>query len=456
MLLMFKSPRQFQQTQRWLLFSLIVIILISPLIYWYSGIGQAAAGLSAEITRLPDGILLSSPKAEALHSLSLPMRLQRMLIYPLLLLAFQFSGSAVALRRWLERSIPGGQEDGGKISPLRSRSTAPLLLSPLLLCLLFVLIFNLGLALLYLPFNFYRSFVVGHQFGLSTLTTSGWFGDWFKGLLINLLLDGLTWTGLYSLMRWLPRRWPIPAGALLVLFSLVLVLLTPLLITPLFYEVRPLDDPALRGRILALADKADMHIDSVEVIDASSKTTEVNAYVTGFGGAQRIVLYDTLLRDYTPDQIEVVLAHEMGHWYYHHVLLSVLGLGAAGWLGLFGLQWLLKRSWRWLGLNGPADIAGLPYVLAVLALVSYLALPFENGISRLAERQADHFALAASQNPPAMIELFEQFAVQNLSLVEPPAWEKFIFYSHPSLAERIGMAKGSKDKMNYQILPSQD
>lgn len=231
---------------------------------------------------------------------------------------------------------------------------------------------------------------------------------------------------------------------LLLFFSVVLVLLEPLVITPLFYEVRPLADAGLANRIMALADKANMHVDAVEVIDASSKTNEVNAYFTGFGGAQRIVLFDTLLRDYTPDQIEVVLAHEMGHWYYHHVLLSILGLGAAGWLGLFGLQWLLQRSWRWLGLSGPADIAGLPYVLAVIALVSYLALPFENGISRFAEGQADHFALTTSQKPQAMAELFEQFAVQNLSLVEPPALEKFIFYTHPSLAERIRMAEGWK------------
>ncbi|MCL4302484.1 MAG: M48 family metallopeptidase [Anaerolineae bacterium] len=422
---------------RRLFFFLALIILVSPLIYWFTGIGQAAAGLTADISRLPDGTLASSPKAEALHSLSLPMRIERMFIYPLLLLAFQFSGGSLALRRWLEGKIAGVQGSGDAGAKFL---LGPL--APLLLCLLFVLLFNLALALLYLPFNFYRSFIVGHQFGLSTLTTPGWFGDWGKGLLIGLVLDGLTWTGLYGLMRWLPRRWPLPAGVLLVLFSVVLVLLQPILITPLFYEVRPLADAELRARILALAERADMHIEAVEVIDASSKTTEVNAYFTGFGGAQRIVLFDTLLRDYTPDQIEVVLAHEMGHWYYHHVLLSILGLGAADWLGLFALQWLLNRTWRWLGLSGPADIAGLPYVLAVLALVSYLALPFENGISRFAEGQADQFALSASQKPQAMVELFEQFAVQNLSLVEPQGWEKVLFYTHPPLAERIRMAEG--------------
>ncbi len=331
----------------------------------------------------------------------------------------------------------GGGGGGGGPGP----KFLPCSPAPLLLTLLFILLFEIALTLLYLPFNFYRGFIVGHQFGLSTQTSLGWLNDWFKGLLITLVLDGVAWAGLYGLMRLLPRRWPIPAGALLMFFGAALVLLEPVLITPLFYQVRPLADTNLRARILTLADQAQMQVEAVEVIDASSKTTTTNAYFTGFGGAQRIVLYDTLLRDYTPDQVEVVLAHEMGHWYYQHVLLMVLGMGAAGWLGLFGLQWLLNRTWSWLGLSGPADIAGWPFVLAVIALVSMLTLPIENGISRFAERQADSFALTTSYNPSAMIELFEQFAVQNLSLVDAPAWEKFLFYSHPTIAERIGMAE---------------
>lgn len=445
-----KKPRLF----RWLLWIIVAVILLSPLFYWATGLGQNAAQLSAQITRQADGTLVSSPKAETLHNLSLPMRIQRMVIYPLLLLAFQFSGASLALRRWVEARIAGGQRgrgagvietaerQGGKGIWVKNllRSSAPAKGAQSVL--LFVLIFELALSLLYLPFNFYRSFIVGHQFGLSTLSAAGWFNDWFKGMLINLGLESVTWAGLYGLMRWLPRRWPLPAGALLVIFSGVLVLLEPILITPLFYQVRPLEDAQLRARIVALAEQAGMQVEAVEVIDASSKTTEVNAYFTGFGGVQRIVLYDNLLTDYTPDQIEVVLAHEMGHWYYQHVLLSILGVGATGWLGLFALRWLLDRAWRPLGLSSPADIAGLPLVLAIIALVSILALPIENGISRFAEGQADQFALEISQKPAAMVELFEKFAVQNLSLLQPPGWEKVIFYTHPPLAERIRLAEG--------------
>jgi Zn-dependent protease with chaperone function len=121
-------------------------------------------------------------------------------------------------------------------------------------------------------------------------------------------------------------------------------------------------------------------------------------------------------------------------------------MGVVGWLGLFGLRWLLNRTWRPLGLHGPADVAGLPYVMAVMAIATILSLPFQNGISRLAERQADQFALTTSQKPAAFVQLFEQFAEQNLSVVAPPVWEKFVFYTHPPITDRIQMAENFQER----------
>jgi STE24 endopeptidase len=311
----------------------------------------------------------------------------------------------------------------------------------LLVILLFVLIFEAALAVLYLPFNYYGGFILAQQFGLSVQTALGWAGDWVKSFLLALITNVPLWTGFYLLMRLMPRRWPIPAGALLISLSAVMVVITPVLITPLFYEVRPLGEPDLRERVLALADRAGMHVDEVYVLNASVKTTRANAYFTGFGDARRIVLYDTLLTDYTPDQLDVVLAHEMGHWYYRHMLLGVLVVGVAGWIVLFGLKWLLDRTWRPLDLSGPADVAGLPYILAVIAIVTILTLPVYNGLSRYGERQADRFSLVVSQKPEVFIGLFERFAKQNLSVVDVPTWEKLVFYTHPPIVERIDMAE---------------
>jgi STE24 endopeptidase len=327
----------------------------------------------------------------------------------------------------------------GRLAPRAWRERVP---GPdLLVILLFILVFETALALLYLPFNHYSGFVLARQFGLSVQTAPGWVSDWIKNLLLALIVNVPLWTGFYVLMRLMPRRWPIPAGALMITFSVLMVLITPVLITPLFYEVNPLVESDLRARLLALAERAGMHVDEVYVQNASVKTTRVNAYFTGFGDARRIVLYDTLLTDYTPDQVEVVLAHEMGHWYYRHMLVGVVGLGIFGWIGLFALRWLLNRTWRWLGLSGPADVAGLPYILATIALVMTLTLPIYNSLSRFGERQADRFALVVSDKPGVFIELFEQFAVQNLSVVDTPDWEKWLFYTHPPIVERIDMAE---------------
>jgi STE24 endopeptidase len=430
----------------WILLALLVVILFSPLLYRSTGIGQSAAGLSAEIGHRPDGTPISSPKALALHRLSLPMRVERLLIYPLLLVCFQFSGGSLALRRWLDRQAGGQARPAlllpgwiGRLIPRAWRGRH------LLIVLLMLLIIEAALALLYLPLNFYSGFTVAHQFGLSTQTGSGWASDWGKNLLITWVISGLSWTGFYGLMRLMPRRWPLPAGALMMLLSAGFVLITPRLITPLFYEVRPLSDPALRARILALADRAEMQVDEVYQINASAKTTRVNAYFTGFGDARRIVLYDTLLSGYTTDQVEVVLAHEMGHWYYRHMSLGLLGAGAAGWIGLFGLRWLLANTWRSLGLGGPVDGAGLPYVMAIVAVVTTLSLPVQNGLARYGERQADYFSLSLSQRPEAYVELLEKLAVDNLSVVDVSVWEKLVFYSHPPIAERVRAAEGHRE-----------
>jgi STE24 endopeptidase len=435
-----------------------VAILLSPLVYWLTGIGQSASQLSADISHAPDGTLVSSPKALALHGLTLPIRIERLLIYPLLLIGFQLSGGSLALRRWTEKHIQTQPRRQVQARPYLLRRSLDWLLGhlgrliprawrgrlagrDLVLALLFILMFDMVISLLYLPFSFYTGFIVAHQFGYSTQTAPAWLWDWIKNLSITLLADGIMWTGFYSLMRLMPHRWPIPAGGALMGLSAVVILVTPTLITPLFYKVHLLQDANLRARILALADRAGLHVSQVYVVDESAKSTLVNAYFTGFGNSRRIVLYDNLLTGYTADEVEVVLAHEMGHWYYHHVLVGWLGAGAAGWIGLFGLRWLLNRSWARLGLSGPTDVAGLPYILAVISFIAILALPVENGLSRHAERQADHFSLAISHQPAAFIQLFEKFAVQNLSVVDVPEWEEFVFYTHPPIVDRIRMAE---------------
>ncbi len=442
-----------QKPWHYLFWLMVVIIFISPLVYWLTGLGQMAHTLSAEIVRLPDGMLASSSKAEALHSLRLPMRLERMIIYPVLLIAFQLSGGAIALRQqidtriqpWLAYRIP-------KLGQLFSRIGQRIPLTwrerlggrDLLIIILFIGVLNLTIYLLYLPFNYYRGFIVPHQFGLANPnhTTFRWLSDWGKQVVLTLSVEGTMWFGFFALMRLIPKRWPLVAGALSLVAAFVLTILMPVIVTPLFYTVRPLADADLHTRILTLAERAGTLVDHIDVIDASTKTNQVNAYFTGVGDTRRIVLYDTLLTGYTADEVEVVLAHELGHWYYRHTLVLVLAMGAVVWIALYVLKRILHKSWQWLGLTGPADVAGLPYILAIVAIATSLSLPAQNLFSRYGEGQADEFALTVSQKPAAFIALFEQFAEQNLSIVQPPTWEKYLFYTHPPVNERIQRAKG--------------
>ncbi|MEM7347507.1 MAG: hypothetical protein AAF485_24985, partial [Chloroflexota bacterium] len=221
---------------RWFL-GCVAVVLISPFIYWATGIGQGAAELSAELVYGSAGQPLNSPKAQALHRLLLPMRLERLLLYPLLLITFQLGGGGILLRRWLATN--------GTLRQAYQWLTTLTRWLPqrwqhrfdgfnLLVILLFVILFNVTIFTLYLPFNFYRGFILAHQFGLSNYTTLGWLSDWGKNVLIALLMDGVIWTGFYALMHLLPRRWPIVAGALVTVFGMLFTILSPVLITPLF------------------------------------------------------------------------------------------------------------------------------------------------------------------------------------------------------------------------------
>ncbi|MBU0492563.1 MAG: M48 family metallopeptidase [Chloroflexi bacterium] len=424
---------------RYVLVLVIAVIVLSPLAYVATGVGQNALALGQDLVVLGDGSLYSSPRAEALYSLTLPLRIQQLLLYPLLLLLVQVSGLAVRLRaglagRWVPRlqHIPGFR--------WLDRLLGRLFLSDVALVILYVSLFTLGLTLVNLPLSFYQGYVLGHQFGLSTQTIEAWARDFALGLGLDLAMTLVLFVGFYGLLKLMPRRWPLVGGMAMAILAFAMVLLEPILVTPLFYEITPVTDPALRARIDTMAARAGVVIDQVSVIDASTKTTAVNAYFTGLGDASQIVLWDTLLA-YPPDEVDVVIAHEMGHWVYHHVLLMLMLGCAGGWFFLFALRFWLHRVWQRLGWTGPDDVAGYPYLLAVLAFVSILALPFMNGLSRVAENQADDFALRIGQRPAAMSRMFKRLAVENLAMLDVAPWEEVIFYSHPPLGERIEKAE---------------
>jgi STE24 endopeptidase len=289
---------------------------------------------------------------------------------------------------------------------------------------------------------------VQHLWEMSHQGVSSWLRDYAVGLAVGAVTRGVVLVLFYLVVRLLPRWWWLVAalggGALGMLYALLL----PVLIEPLFHDFRPLADARLRQRIVALAERAGVSVDEVLVSDASRRGSHTNAYFTGFGPTRRIVLFDTLLRNHPPEEVESILGHEIGHWRHDHILkgITLATLGALA--GFFVLSrvllWAVGR--RPFLLHSPADPAGLPLVLLLVALGTWLAMPVENAVSRSFERQADASALELSGRPEVFAATERRMARDNLSNVAAPPWSVWLFSTHPTAVERLQMAEEWKGK----------
>ena len=304
-----------------------------------------------------------------------------------------------------------------------------------------VALYGVGLGLIYtlvsLPLDYYSGFVLPHRFGLSTQTPGGWALDTLKGLALTALFGLAGLELLYWLLRTIPQWWWLIMAAIVWLFAVAMAQLAPVLLMPLFYKFHPLDDPELVARIHALAERANTRVRGVYVMDMSSRTTAANAMLTGLGRTRRIILGDTLLKGYTRDEIETILAHELAH-HVHNDLLKGLAveavLMAAGmWVASLVLQWGVGVF----GFQGIADVAAVPLFAVAMTVFGLITMPAGNFLSRQMERAADRYALATTGKREAFREVMRKLANQNLSEAEPPAWVRFLFYSHPTISERM-------------------
>jgi STE24 endopeptidase len=308
---------------------------------------------------------------------------------------------------------------------------------------IYVAMLVLAFELLTLPLGYYAGYVREHAFGLSTQTRTAWVLDRAKATLILLVLAVPLGSLVAFFWRRYPGHWVLPAWALAGLATILLVALSPVVIDPLFHTIQPLRDPDLRQRVIALARRAGVPVEQVYEVDASRRTRKGNAYFTGLGRTKRIVLYDTLLAGSAPDEVELVLAHEIGHWKRAHIWkgigLSLAGLGIAFWCGARVLEWAARRGS--FHLAGPADVAGLPLFLLVLFVLNLVSLPIQTGISRQFEREADRASLELTGNTAAFIRSEVQLARSNLADLVPPRAVVWLLYTHPPVAERIRMAE---------------
>jgi STE24 endopeptidase len=299
--------------------------------------------------------------------------------------------------------------------------------------------FVLGAAffLLSLPVDFYSGYILPKRYGLGTQSAGGWVSDTVKGLVLMGVLGLAGLEVLYWLLGAFPVWWWVPMAVLLWLFSAASLWLAPLLLMPLFYKIEPLNNPELVARLTRLAESAGAKVRGVYVMDMSSRTTAANAMLAGLGSTRRIILGDTLLSNYTDDEIETVLAHELAHHVHNDLLWGLAFEAVIVAVGMWLTSVLLAWGVAAFGYRGVGDVASVPLFVATMGIFGLLTMPLTNFLSRQRERAADLYALKITGNSTAFRSVMLKLAGQNLSDADPPAWVRLLFYSHPPIGERI-------------------
>ncbi len=323
--------------------------------------------------------------------------------------------------------------------------------------LIFVPLFAAAATLLNLPVEFYSGYILEHRFGLSTQGLASWFGDWGKSLAVVAAIGVIVAWIFYTVVRRSPRLWWFYFWLASIPLVLTFILIEPYAIEPLFYHFTPLQktQPELVERIEAMLNHAGLSIPPARILesDASSRTREVNAYVSGLGASKRVVVWDTTLRTMGPDELLLVLGHETGHYVLHHIPKEFVLDEAVAllffFLGFFAVNWLVERAGPRFGIEGIGDMGSLPLVLVVLTLLVFLSDPLVNGISRHYEHQADQFGLEVAYGIVPDPNAAEAHALQilgeeDLEDPDPSPFIRLWLYTHPPLDDRIRFAATCK------------
>ncbi len=305
----------------------------------------------------------------------------------------------------------------------------------------YILIAYFSYYLLVFPLNLYHSLLLERKFGLSNQKITSWLKDQLKTAIISYFIFLILAWAFYYILKHFLHSWWLVVSLFWVLFSLILAKLTPVLIIPLFFKYRKLSEGDLRHRIVRLAEK--MGIKSLDVfeIDFSKKTLKGNAAFLGWGRTKRVILADTLKDKYSDEEIEVILAHEFAHYRLKHLIKLILVNSLATIISLY-IIFLTNDKVLWLaGASSLWDISVLPVLLIYLVICAILLGPLLNYFSRRFEIEADNQALEATGLKEAFISTFEKLAVQNLADRNPHPLIKLIFFDHPSIDERIALAR---------------
>lgn len=307
--------------------------------------------------------------------------------------------------------------------------------------LLFLAIVGMIESVVTLPLGFYSSYSIEHKYGLSNQTLGKWAWERLKALLIGTPLIAVVAVVLFYSLKTYGMAWWLPVAIVLTLFSIILARIVPTYIMPLFYKFTPIEDGSLKERITALCRNAGVRIEGIFSFDLSKNTKKANAGFTGIGKAKRIILGDTLLKDFTEEEIETVFAHELGHYKHKHILVGMAVGMVSTFVGLYITAQLYALSLTWFGFSSITDFAALPLLGLWLSIFGLVTSPLGNMLSRKHEREADRYAVQTTGKATAFVSALRKLATTNLADPEPHPVVEFLFYSHPSIARRIAMVE---------------
>jgi STE24 endopeptidase len=296
--------------------------------------------------------------------------------------------------------------------------------------------------LLGLGMDFY-SFRLEQRYQLSNQKLSGWGWDQIKEFLIGAVLASMLVELLYFIIRQFPEHWWVLAWLGFLVVAILLAQLAPVLLFPIFYKFEPLQDEDLKLRLVRLGERAGTRVRGVYKWHLSEKSKKANAALTGLGNTRRIILADTLLAGYSPDEIEAVLAHELGHHVHKHILKGIAVQAAVTFVGFWAANWALQYAvHRWHMFETLSDFANLPLLVLIFVVLSFVLMPAMNAWSRYNERQADRYAFENIPSVSSFVSSMNKLADQNLAERTPSRWVEWWFHSHPAIARRIAAAEG--------------
>lgn len=304
------------------------------------------------------------------------------------------------------------------------------------LFILFVIVSGAASSILFFPVSYYTDFYLEHKYNLSNQTFFQWIWEDVKGVLVSAVIGVPLLLVFFYVLNRFGSMWWLPFAIILFLVSVVLARIVPIVVLPMFYKITSLDNEELKNRIRNLAIDAGMKLENVYKFNMSKNTKKANAAFTGLGKSKRILLGDTLLDNFSSDEIETVIAHELGHYKYKHIVKNIIIGTVSSFLTLFLIAVLYDVSLPWFGFTSITQISAIPIITLWGMLIGIVQSPISSAISRKYEYQADEYAVKTTANPEAFKSTLEKLTEQNLGDKDPHPLVEWFFYSHPSIKKR--------------------